>query len=494
MSPADKSLGALRSFLEAAFTPSQLEQFLKENGFREVANGVAPNAPATRYCHEVVEELNRQSRLGADLFDGLKLVRGERGPTIDAIRAEFVAGDRPAEGLPLTRVQVEELLDTAGRAGLADYDTQMTLLRQVDTNLPARIGLQDGTSALLRASLDRLNRESGTGASTPLARWLALVIPLAEKRGHSGPYRRALEVLCGAEYRSAEDLDADSARPERSDAAAQFLTTDFLADGLQAAAAVCRVKVFLYKDGRPEQFADGRPVFVLGTGWLVSPSLVMTAWHTVHGRARTIGHRPAADELVNARLQAAAAEYAFDLEERVTSGVVFRGGRLLAWDADADLALIRLEGDTFRRGLRLGEGDGPLPADARVSTVHYPFAGRKRLSLRGRHFPPERVREHLAGMNAFIPAHLPADLWLLCDLASARGSSGAAIFDDRWRVVGQHIGFLQLPPSEAFPRRLALGSRLTTLRRFLTGAGATADDEPLFRAALDELAADRTTT
>jgi hypothetical protein len=74
------------------------------------------------------------------------------------------------------------------------------------------------------------------------------------------------------------------------------------------------------------------------------------------------------------------------------------------------------------------------------------------------------------------------------DLPSARGSSGAPLFDDQWNVVGQHIGYLQIQDNDIVPSRLGIGAPLDSIRLFLSGEENSFDDEVLMRNALMEIA------
>ncbi len=332
---------------------------------------------------------------------------------------------------------------------------------------------------LLRATLAHLNTLPRAGEQSPLGRWLAMAVEVAESRGYAGPYRRALEVISGAEYRSTDDLDADSSRfPRIGKVPEGMLTVGFLSQGLAAAASICRIKVYLYRDGQRQRFEDGSPAFTLATGWLATPSLLVTAWHALAGNDR----RP---ELADMRDQAANLACEFDFEKDVETGVVIRGAKLLAWDAEADIVLIRLEFEAERPGLRLCLAEsGAAGPDDRLSLIHHGYATRKLLGLRGRRFA-------FADLPAedSLPSHLRLEDRLFYDLPSGAGSSGAPLFDDDWRLVGQHLGFLMFPPSPTRPHRYGFGVGLDALRRFLAGQGTTTDDPSLARNALDEIQA-----
>ena len=179
------------------------------------------------------------------------------------------------------------MISTAGPAGLLAYNTQMRLLHQLDPDLLRVVGLAPQTVDLLCATLAHLNTLPRAGEQSPLGRWLAMAVEVAESRGYAGPYRRRIEVISGAEYRSTDDLDADSSRfPRIGKVPEGMLTVGFLSQGLAAAASICRIKVYLYRDGQRQRFEDGSPAFTLATGWLATPSLLVTAWHALAGNDR----------------------------------------------------------------------------------------------------------------------------------------------------------------------------------------------------------------
>jgi endonuclease G len=252
--------------------------------------------------------------------------------------------------------------------------------------------------------------------------------------------------------------------------------------GLAAAASVCRVKVFAYEDGNAQVFQDGTPNFSLGSGWLITPSLLLTAWHVI-----TMSRRVDRPEMVDVRLQAANLVCEFDFEQGNASGVRVRGSRLLAWNDESDLALVRLAGETGRLGLQVRNPDSLESADDRISMIQHPLATHKLVALRGQRYSLESL-----DLPTPPPEHLRLEQRMLYDLPTAFGSSGAPIFDDDWNIVGLHIGFVRLDaPGERGLQRFGFGTGAESIRQFLDGTHAEPDDQQLFQVALKEIQARR---
>jgi hypothetical protein len=183
------------------------------------------------------------------------------------------------------------------------------------------------------------------------------------------------------------------------------------------------------------------------------------------------------------RLQVANLVCEFDYERGVTSGTAIRGSRLLAWQEDADIALIRLAGETQRTGLRVRLREAGVPGpDERISMIHHGFASRKLLGLRGQLHTLESIN-----LTAEIPPHLRIAERLLYDVPSAEGSSGAPLFDDAWSLVGFHLGVIRLPGNKGSYKRFGFGTRLDEIYQFFSGTNVTSEDDRLAQAAFAEI-------
>lgn len=477
----DSKLKELRAFFEKAFTPTQLARFLSEHDLDSVASEVAENQGARPYSSQIVAELNRQGRINRKFFAHLLGVRKHQEAWIRSIEASLLEPQSEGEkGWLLSSVQIEELADSAGDAGLLSYDVQVELLLRLDPALFDQMKLGHGSRELLHSTLVRLNEMPGKGPDTLLARWLTLALPIADARGFSGPYRRALEVLLGAEFSVNDELDADFPAPREGTALQpDMLSIDFLSLGLKAAASTCWMKLITYREGEPEKFMDGRPLISGGTGWLITPSLLVTAWHNLVGPY----HRGRAG-MSDVHLQVRSMTCEFDYENGINSGTTHRGSRLLGWSEDSDIALVRLAGETQRPGLRPRPLSlGPLGENDRISMIHHGFSRRKLLGLRGRVLEMDTLKPP----NGELPAIFRLSERLLHDLPSAPGSSGAPLFDDDWRLVGFVMGSGYFHREDKKQVRFGFGTPLDAIRRFFAGTHAEYDDPKLFQTALKEI-------
>ncbi len=187
--------------------------------------------------------------------------------------------------------------------------------------------------------------------------------------------------------------------------------------------------------------------------------------------------------MADLRLRAANTVCEFDFEHGDAAGVLIHTRHLIAWNEDYDIALMRLNRETRRGGLRLRrDGAEPLALDERLSMIHHGLAMRKLLGLRGKQFDPA-----LLASITTIPEHFRITQRLLYDLPTAPGSSGAPLFDDQWKLVGQHVGFLGLPQKGEVPSRVGIGVTTNDIIRFFDGEGIETDDAQLARHALEEV-------
>jgi len=473
-------LKELRIFLEDAFTAPQLEQFLVEHELQSVAKAVTHRGISdTSYAFQVAQELQRQNLLRHEFFAALLEERQHHEARIRSLEASFLnPAPEEKKSKLLSEVQIEELVDNAEKAGLLAYDVQVTILQKAEPGLLDTMKLSPGASGLLRSALKHLNERTGTGKESSMARWLSQAIPLADERGYGGPYRRALEVLSGAQFQAGEELDAAfPTHPSGRALPPGVLTIDFLSEGLSAAASVCRVRISTYQHGKPEVFGDGRPVSTSATGWLITPSLLITAWHNIVGPY----HR-GKPELSDVMLQARSMVCEFDYEKGVTGGTTLRASRLLAWKEESDIALVRLEGETQRQGLKPRPlSKGPLDPDERVSIIHHGFAKRKLLTLRNPLFAINSIAAH-----PDLPGHFRLTERVCYVVPQTPGSSGAPLFDDDWHLIGFHLGYVGLVRVGV---QFGFGTPLDAIRQFLSGTDVLYEDFKLFQAALAEIKA-----
>ncbi len=207
---------------------------------------------------------------------------------------------------------------------------------------------------------------------------------------------------------------------------ADYLDISYLLNGLRAAESVARLRL----RSQPDWMGNG------ATAFLVGPELLLANHHILQTKET-------------------AQRYQVDFEQSESPGVSRRATisfalepeRCFIADANLDYALVAvaprsIEGaDLLRQGwLWLRGGLTSHPGDA-VSIIHHPLGASKRIALR------ENKVVSLSNPAASGVENIASRLWYICDVT--RGSSGAPVLDDAWRVVALHSGDLLRDPDES---------------------------------------------
>lgn len=225
--------------------------------------------------------------------------------------------------------------------------------------------------------------------------------------------------------------------PERTLAAADFLPAWFLRVGLERARAVARLEL-----------VDGAKTY-FGTGFMVSPSLLMTNHHVL----------PSVEVARRARVF-------FDFEDdeqgRQLSPQLFlaQPDRFFLANELLDVALVAVADDPGRRWGTIPLRHAPcgLAPGERVNLIQHPRGGTKQIVMHG--------NEVVAVAEGVI--HYLAD--------TEGGSSGSPVFNSRWDLVALHY---------RGGERDNLGVRIDKILKYLTVMGAERGAGPLLRELLD---------
>lgn len=203
-----------------------------------------------------------------------------------------------------------------------------------------------------------------------------------------------------------------------------LVTVRWFAAGAAVAPAVAYLRVPRFKDGAP--FKHERPVG--GTGFLIAPDLVMTAFHVVEARDRVAGEAPAS--AADRDAQVAALRLMFDYERRDANdrpaGTELAAVALVAFDVGLDVAVLRLAQAQPTRPVTFRAHALPSPEDGvgfAANIVQHPNHEPKKVGLR----------------NNAVYAVDGKQLYYFTDTRG--GSSGAPVFDDEWRVIALHTGW-----------------------------------------------------
>ncbi|PRQ01116.1 trypsin-like serine peptidase [Enhygromyxa salina] len=271
--------------------------------------------------------------------------------------------------------------------------------------------------------------------------------PNESRLGELGPRTQALVEAAASEPRdtwapasASPGERAQDHAPQRTVDGDNFLPSWFLRVGSERARSVARIEIF---DG-------GKTYF--GTGFMVSPSLLMTNHHVLPRLAVARGARVFFD-------------FEDDEHGRQLSPQVFvpQPDRYLFGDPILDFALVAIEGDPGARWgtIPLRHAATGVEVDARVNLIQHPRGGRKQVVIQGNH----------------ITKVVKSAIHYLADTEG--GSSGSPVFNARWELVALH---------HCGGARDNVGVRTDVILKLLTVAGSQRGASPLLRELLDGVA------
>lgn len=323
----------------------------------------------------------------------------------------------------LSQERILAVRDAALDAGLTDPAVRPLLFNGIMPRYRATLPLLAAPGLQTQSDLVEMNRvERLVDGSVPLEIWLRNAVAQTTAAAPLAVLQQALDDVA-RDAAGEPDVLAGRPVPEIKE---QIVHRDdtvpfaFLRGGDAAGAAVARVKVPPLEGGRPLQ-PNGHPH--TGTGWLITPRLLVTNHHVVNARTGTGGSRPLAApaDLLD---QARAARARFDYESDDTETEEAAVQELAAADAELDYAVLRLSEPSTRpvlplygRTLRIAVGDVVA-----VNIIQHPGGAPKRVALR----------------NNLVFEADDRDLHYFTDTRG--GSSGSPVLTDDWRVVALHRG------------------------------------------------------
>jgi V8-like Glu-specific endopeptidase len=247
--------------------------------------------------------------------------------------------------------------------------------------------------------------------------------------------RTLLDVL--ARKAPAGATPSDEYVPERTLRDQDFLPAWFLRVGFERARSIARIEL---SDGAQSWF---------GTGFMVSPGLLMTNHHVL-------------PSLEVARKARVFFDYEDDEQGRQLSPQLFlaQPDRYFLNNELLDVAIVAVDGDPGRRWgtIPLRHRPSAIGPGARVNLIQHPRGGSKQIVMHG--------NEVVAVSDAAI--HYLAD--------TEGGSSGSPVFNDRWELVALH---------HRGGSRDNVGVRMDQVLKFLTVAGSERGASPMLRELLD---------
>ncbi len=207
-----------------------------------------------------------------------------------------------------------------------------------------------------------------------------------------------------------------------------MVSYNFLEAGYKAGISVGLVQVARYDNGQPKLLPGNQPALYLGTGWLLSKDLVITNHHVINAREPGEADATVADF----KLQGDNAAIKFDFNSSQAAGVTSNAAKLEASDKALDFAIFRLSAAVDRNPMRLLPETVVVNKDKPqvVNIIQHPQGSAKRVAFRNNHI-----------YEATFPK-----LTYFTDTDG--GTSGSAVFDDNWVVIGLHRASKLVPEIE----------------------------------------------
>jgi len=274
----------------------------------------------------------------------------------------------------------------------------------------------------LLADIGRVNNfERLADGTVPLQVWLSNAAFLATGTQQERVFRGALDDV--SHRASGAPRLQPAALPETKEVVIHrddLLPYTYFELGIEAARSVAKLRVPAFTGGVPRMLSGtSTPEVFLGTGWLLTPELLMTNHHVVN--ARKEGEAPAPDaDLV---LQAANTTVQFGFDAEGLEGQLVQVTALVAWDPTLDYAILRISASGRRALRRKAKRIEKLPNDfVAVNIIQHPEGGAKKLGMR----------------NNLVTASDGPDLRYFTDTKA--GSSGSPVLTDVWEVAALHRG------------------------------------------------------
>lgn len=308
----------------------------------------------------------------------------------------------------LVNALVNSQVDTTASRPFLLQSINRTYSAMLPVGLPPRVQLLNDIGQM--NTVERL-----VNGQIPLAIYLqnaaTLLSGLAEERV-------ILEALDKVNIRSTGAPQLDPTQlPEIQEAIVHtddMVTFGFMQAGVRAASAVMKLMVPRFENGQVRQTTNGTPVQYLGTGWLLTESLVMTNHHVINARNEGEANAPEADLHSQAKGTLTLMDYDADNLQGTQSNSI----ELVASHPDLDYAILRIPPATGRiplpRAVRTVEKGDP------VNIIQHPNGNSKRFAIR----------------NNLVSA--TSDTFIRYFTDTNLGSSGSPVFNDQWQVVALH--------------------------------------------------------
>ncbi len=221
----------------------------------------------------------------------------------------------------------------------------------------------------------------------------------------------------------------------------------FVMGALNAAKSVARIKVPRFDNGVQRKI-NSTPYVFQGSGWLISPSLLITNHHVINARLDQEGMAAQSD----LERQALESTVSFDYDDDQSAVVDCGIEAFELANVDLDYCLLRLKTPPVRAALKLEPTKVQINATSYlpVNVIQHPGGKAKKLA----------IRNNLAAAADDDTVRYYTD--------TDQGSSGAPVLNDRWRVIALHRGALFVDEAKFQGKDTAyvnFGSQITRILR-----------------------------
>lgn len=262
--------------------------------------------------------------------------------------------------------------------------------------------------------------------TVPLQIWLHNAARLTLEPGPRAVFQKAYDKVSAA---AAGEPDLGPATdvtelPEEIIFQDDTVPFGFLAAGSTAGAAVGRLKVPPYQNGARQATPLGAPQNPHGgTGWLITPALIVTNYHVLRARTTVNGQAPAVSE-ADLALQAGETVVSFDYDTEQSDCAEVKCRAAVAWSLELDYAVLQLSEPSARTALPIRQSalTATLDDHVAVNVIQHPDGHAKRIGLR----------------NNIVHDTTERDVRYFTD--TQRGSSGSPVLTDDWVVCALHRG------------------------------------------------------
>ena len=325
--------------------------------------------------------------------------------------------------MPLSQERIKAIKEFFNKNGIS-YDRSLRgiLLAEVNFKFKQRLEEHPRPGFQLSSDLTALNRMTRLAdGSIPFAVWLHAAAEEFSDLDTEKILNQALDELTTAASSAAPITDPANVPPvEVREAIVQqndMVYYGFLRSGATAGEAVARLHVSQFQNG-VEVVKNQEKVTHQGTGWLITPDLIVTNHHVVNARDARDGNASSLD----LGLQGQNAKAEFDFDTTTTAGHFVSAKTLEAFEPSLDFAILRLTEPLPRTPLRLNPERIEITKDSYVAVniIQHPYGGPKKVALRN---------------NLVYDSNFPK-LRYFTD--TEHGSSGSPVFNDSWEVVALH--------------------------------------------------------